>query len=47
MMSKEIRLLRAKVRLHYLKSNGKNIDSPGVVQKLERKIRRMESEKGD
>ncbi len=28
-----------KVRLHRLENNGKNIDMPGVVQKLRRQIR--------
>ena len=31
-----------KFRLHKLRNNGKNLDSPGVVKKLERQIRRME-----
>lgn len=47
MLRKENRLIRAEVRLHYLKNNGKNIDSPGVVRKLERKIRRLRMERGE
>lgn len=47
MLGRENRLLRAEVRLHYLKNNGKNVDSPGVVRKLERKIRRLKAEKGE
>ena len=31
-----------KVRLHKLQMNGKNNDSPGVVNKLKRKIRKAE-----
>lgn len=41
MLGKNIRLIRAEVRLHNLNNNGKNVDSPGVVRKLERKIRRL------
>lgn len=33
---------RMKIRLHKLESNGKNVDSPGVVNKLRRQIRRKE-----
>lgn len=47
MLGKEARLKRAEVRLHYLKRNGKNIDSPGVVNKLERKVKRFKAEKGE
>ena len=32
------RLIALENRLHKLKSNGKNDDSPGVVKKIERKI---------
>lgn len=33
-----------RMRLHKLQTNGKNEDSPGVVQKLKRQIRKLESE---
>lgn len=33
------KILAMEHRLHKLKMNGKNEDSPGVVKKLERKIR--------
>ena len=36
------KLLAMKIRLHKLRNNGKNVDSPGVVNKLERKIKKME-----
>jgi hypothetical protein len=35
------KLLAMENRLHKLKNNGKNSDSPGVVRKLERKIRKL------
>ena len=35
------KLLAMEIRLHKLKTNGKNDDSPGVVKKLERKIRKI------
>lgn len=35
----EAKILAMERRLHKLKTNGKNEDSPGVVKKLERKIR--------
>lgn len=38
----EKNLVKWKVRLHKLQMNGKNDDSPGVVNKLKRKIRRAE-----
>lgn len=47
MLGKDKQLLRAEVRLHYLKNNGKNVDSPGIVRKLERKIRRLKAERGE
>ena len=37
----EEKLLALENRLHKLKTNGKNSDSPGVVRKLERKIRKL------
>ena len=41
---KKDRLLEAEIRLHKLKNNGRNDDSPGVIRKLERKIRHMRRE---
>ena len=41
-MNKENLLALKKNRLQILKSNGKNVDSPGVVKKLTRQIRNME-----
>ena len=38
------KLLGMEIRLHKLKNNGRNDDSPGVIRKLERKIRQMERE---
>lgn len=35
----EAKILAMERRLYKLKTNGKNEDSPGVVKKLERKIR--------
>lgn len=34
-------LAAMELRLHKLKTNGKNEDSPGVVNKLERRIRKL------
>ena len=47
MQNKDSRLAGAEIRLHNLKSNGKNVDSPGVVHKLERQIKKMKAEKGE
>ena len=41
MRTNEDKLLALENRVHKLKNNGKNSDSPGVVKKLERKIRRL------
>lgn len=41
-MSKDNILALKKNRLQILKSNGKNVDSQGVVKKLIRQIRNME-----
>ena len=41
-MTNEQKLFALKVRLHNLKNNNKNEDSPGVVHKLERKVRNLE-----
>lgn len=40
-MENKDKLLAMENRLHKLKNNGKNSDSPGVVRKLERKIRKL------
>ena len=40
-MNKNDKLALMKNRLTYLKTNGKNVDSPGVVKKLERQIRNI------
>ena len=40
------KLLAMKIRLHKLKNNGRNNDSPGVVRKLERQIRQIEKMEG-
>ena len=36
------KLAALKIRLHQLKNNGKNDDSPGVIKKIEREIRYIE-----
>lgn len=41
MTDKEYKILAMENRLHKLKNNGKNADSPGVTKKLQRKIRRL------
>lgn len=38
------RLLGAQIRLHKLKNNGRNSDSPGVIRKIEREIRHMKQD---
>lgn len=38
------KLLAAKMRLHKLKNNGRNEDSPGVIRKIEREIRHMKED---
>ena len=45
-MGSKANLKAMEVRLHKLKNNGKNFDSPGVVNKLERQIRNLK-EKGE
>jgi hypothetical protein len=35
------RLIALENRLHKLKTNGKNSDSPGVMKKIERKIAKI------
>jgi hypothetical protein len=41
------KLAGLEVRLHRLKNNGRNFDSPGVVKKLERQIRRIKEAEGE
>jgi hypothetical protein len=41
------KLTGLEVRLHRLKNNGRNMDSPGVVRKIERQIRHMKREMGE
>lgn len=41
-MTNKDKLFMIKVRLHQLKNNGKNLDSPGAVNKLERRVRLFE-----
>ena len=38
------KLLAAEIRLHKLKNNGRNSDSPGVIRKIEREIRHMKED---
>lgn len=40
-MSRNDKLALMRNRLACLKANGKNVDSPGVVKKLERQVRNM------
>lgn len=44
MRTNEDKLLALENRVHKLKNNGKNSDSPGVVKKLQRKIRRLKQD---
>lgn len=41
---KKDRLLEMEIRLHKLKNNGRNDDSPGVIRKIEREIRHMKED---
>lgn len=41
------KLIGLEVRFHMLKNNGRNFDSPGVVHKLERQIRRIKEAEGE
>ena len=36
-------LLALEIRLHKLKNNGRNSDSPGVIRKIEREIRQIKT----
>lgn len=38
----EMKRLAMEIRLHKLKNNGRNDDSPGVIRKIERKLRHMQ-----
>lgn len=38
------KLLAAEIRLHKLKNNGRNSDSPGVIRKIEHEIRHMKED---
>jgi hypothetical protein len=38
------KLTAMEIRLHKLRNNGKNDDSPGVIRKTERKIRHMKEQ---
>lgn len=44
-MKNQNNLVALENRLHKLKTNGKNEDSPGVVKKLERKILKIKQNK--
>ena len=37
------KLLALEIRLHKLKNNGRNGDSPGVIRKIEREIRQIKN----
>lgn len=37
------KLLALEIRLHKLKNNGRNDDSPGVIGKIEREIRQIKA----
>ena len=37
------KLLALEIRLHNLKNNGRNSDSPGVIRKIEREIRQIKA----
>ena len=37
------KLLALEIRLHKLKNNGRNGDSPGAIRKLEREIRQIKN----
>ena len=40
---KRNKLLALEIRLHNLKNNGRNTDSPGVLRKIEREIRQIKA----
>ncbi len=41
-MTNEEKLKVLKFRLHFIKERGKSTDSPGVMNKLQRQIRKLE-----
>ena len=41
---REDKLTALEIRLHKLKNNGRNNDSPGVIRKIERQIRQIKRE---
>ena len=41
-MTNNDKITALKVRLHKLENNGKNVGSPGVVNKLRRRIKKLE-----
>ena len=43
-MDNKYKVLALENRLHKLKTNGKNDDSPGIIKKLERRIRKLKDE---
>ena len=43
-MDNKYKILALENRLHKLKTNGKNDDSPGIIKKLERRIRKLKDE---
>ena len=46
-MEDKSRLLMLERRLHKLKTNGRNEDSPGVIKKIEREIRNIKYKIGE
>lgn len=46
-MEDKSRLLMLERRLHKLKTNGRNEDSPGVIRKIEREIRNIKQRIGE
>lgn len=46
-MEDRSRLLMLERRLHKLKANGKNEESPGVIKKIEREIRNIKQKNGE
>ena len=41
MTNREHKILATEIRIHKLKTNGRNADSPGVINKLQRKLRNL------
>lgn len=46
-MTKETEMIMINNRIRKLKSSDKNIKSPGVLRKLNRKLRKLEAEKNE